>query len=75
MQNEFYEVIFEDGAYSDNRPHFFKTKYNAFYYLWQAYLKVYGDRTEEELMDAKAEMNDYYYIEGFGEVIVRGFED
>ena len=72
--NEFYEVIFEDGAYFDN-PHFFKTKINAFNYLWQAYLEVCGDRTEEELMDAKAEMNHYYYIEGFGEVIVRGLED
>lgn len=67
--NEFYEV------FCNHSSHFFKSKDKAFSYLWQKYLNDYGYLSDEELKDAKYELFNWYSIEGFGEVIVRGFED
>lgn len=69
MMNEFYEVALMDRSY------FFKIKDKAFSFLWQKFLNAYGDLSDEALNDAKYELFNWYYIEGFGEVIVRGFED
>ena len=68
--NEFYEVICDGWS-----SHFFKSKDKAFSYLWQKYLNCCGHLSEEELNDAKYELFNWYSIEGFGEVVVRGFED
>lgn len=67
--NEFYEVVMTDG------PHFFKSKDKAFSFLWQEFLNACGDLSDEALDDAKFELFNWYSIEGFGEVVVRGFED
>ena len=74
--NEFYEVRFDDRTCADaDRSHYFKSIDKAFSYLWQVYLNTYGDRSEEELSDAKYELFNWYEISDFGEVVVRGFED
>ena len=74
--NEFYEVKFDDTTCVDSdRSHFFKSKDKAFEYLWQVYLKTWGDCSEEELEDAKYELFNWYSIADVGEVIVRGFDD
>lgn len=67
--NEFYEVVLMNGS------HFFKSKDKAFSFLWQEFLNVCGDLSDEALDDAKFELFNWYSIEGFGEVVVRGFED
>ena len=67
--NEFYEVVLTNGS------HFFKSKDKAFSFLWQEFLNVCGDLLDEALDDAKFELFNWYSIEGFGEVVVRGFED
>ena len=69
--NEFYEV----KLYTDGQYYYFKSKDKAFNFLWQEYLAAHGDCTEGELNDAKYELFNWYYIDGFGEVLVRGFED
>ncbi len=71
MQNEFYEVHI-----MHNSPFFFKSKDKAFEFLWQEFLDAYADEyTEEGLAVVKEDMNYYYQIKDFGEVLVRGFED
>lgn len=72
MQNEFYEVTFESFA---NGRYFFKDKDKAFDYLWERFLSVAGDKSDEYLADAFEEMNYYYGLDGFGRVNVCGFED
>ena len=47
----------------------------SFSFLWQEFLNVCGDLPDEALDDAKFELFNWYAIEGFGEVVVRGFED
>ena len=69
MSNEFYEVALMEKSY------FFKSKDKVFSFLWQKFLNACGDFSDEELKDAKFELFNWYSIEGFGEVIVRGFED
>ena len=72
--NEFYEVIFEDGAYFNN-PNFFKNKDSAFAYAKQAYLNYAPYSNDKEMEEDLACLNENYYIHGFVCINVRGFED
>lgn len=68
--NEFYCV---DIYWGDRR--YFRFKDAAFKYLWQTYLGIYGDSSDEVLAESKEELNEFYRINDFGEVQVCGFED
>ena len=72
MNNEFYEVTFD---YFVSGRYFFKDKDKAFAFLWQKFLNVAGDKSDEYIQEAFDEMNEFYMIEGFGYVNVCGFED
>lgn len=80
MQNEFYAVeLIDDESViinGDENIHFFRRKDNAFKFLWKQFLNAYADKyTEEDLLDIKENMYEYYGIDGFGSVHVIGFED
>lgn len=80
MQNEFYAVeLIDDESViinGDENFHFFRRKDNAFKFLWQQFLNAFADKyTEEDLLDIKEAMYEYYGIDGFGSVHVIGFED
>ena len=72
MGNEFYCVEYYN-CYGDY--HYFKDKDKAFKFLWQKFLICCGDRSDEYINEAFAEMNETYRIEHFGSVQVCGFED
>lgn len=72
MQNEFYEVVLN---YCAGDRYFFKDKDNAFAFLWQKFLNIAGDNSDEYIQRAFEDMNYFYMITGFGCVNVCGFED
>lgn len=67
--NEFYVVEFTHGE-----AHYFKNKDKAFEFLWQAYLNLAEYNSEEEMDIAHECLNEYYYIDGIGDIYVVGFE-
>jgi len=70
MQNEFYMVEFDWGE-----QHYFKDKDKAFAFLWQSYLNDSAYNNDEEMEADRNSLNENYYIDGYGSVNVRGFED
>ena len=72
MQNEFYEVIFDWGD-----AYYFRNKDNAFEFAKQSYLNeatyVCADGTE--ISKDLNNLNEYYFIDGFVYINVKGFED
>lgn len=68
--NEFYVVELTHGE-----AHYFKNKDKAFEFLWQAYLNLAEYDTEEDVEIARECLNEYYYIDGIGDICVIGFED
>lgn len=68
--NEFYMVDFTLGE-----TYYFKNKDKAFEFLWQAYLNLAEYDTEEDMEIARECLNEYYYIDGIGDICVIGFED
>ena len=70
MSNEFYRTEIE--GYCD---HYFRDKEKAFTYLWQSFLRDYGDLPEEDIEEAANQMNELYFIEDYGAVYVCGFCD
>ena len=72
MNNEFYSVEYDNGY---GGLHYFKDKDRAFAFLWQKFLDIRGDASDEYIQEAFKEMNEFYQIEDFGSVQVCGFED
>jgi hypothetical protein len=71
FMGEFYTVVID----SDLTTRYFKNRDNAFAYLWQEYLNEFADMyTEEELEDAKEELNYLWVLGDFGFIEVCGFE-
>lgn len=68
--NEFYIVEFTLGE-----AHYFKNKDKAFEFLWRAYLNSPECNSEEEMDTARECLNEYYYIDGIGDIYVVSFED
>lgn len=69
--NEFYEVIFYGGD-----TFFFHNKDNAFAFLRQEFFRnLKGKESTNYIKDALTQLNEFYEIDGFGEVRVVGFED
>ena len=52
-----------------------KTKTELFAFLWQKFLDIRGDASDEYIQEAFKEMNEFYQIEDFGSVHVCSFED
>ena len=69
MNNEFYCVNIYWG-----QRHYFRSKDEAFAYLWQIFLNSY-EGYNEGMTEAHKELNESYRISGLGEVQVCGFED
>lgn len=72
MQNEFYSVEYDNGY---GGLHYFKDKDRAFAFLWQKFLDIRGDASDEYINEAFEELNEFYQIEDFGFIHVCGFED
>jgi len=72
MQNEFYSVEYDNGY---GGLHYFKDKDRAFVFLWQKFLDIRGDASDEYINEAFEELNEFYQIEDFGSIHVCGFED
>ena len=68
--NEFYEVVFDWGE-----THYFRDKDNAFNFAKQSYLNDAAYGTEEEINRDLNNLNEYYFIDGFVYINVKGFED
>ena len=54
MQNEFYSVEYDNGY---GGLHYFKDKDRAFAFLWQKFLAIRGDASDEYIQEAFKEMN------------------
>lgn len=72
QSNEFYAVDYDNGY---GGLWYFKDKDRAFAFLWQKFLAIRGDASDEYIQEAFKEMNEFYQIEDFGSVQVCGFED
>ena len=72
QSNEFYAVEYDNGY---GGLHYFKDKDKAFAFLWQKFLICCGDASDEYIQEVFKELNEFYQIDGFGEVCVVGFED
>lgn len=70
MNNEFYCVHLEYGE-----DYYFKDKDKAYDFLWQTYLNNCTYESDDEMRDAKEQLNFFSYIEGIGDLRVCGFED
>lgn len=68
--NEFYMVEFTLGE-----AHYFKNKDKAFEFLWQAYLNSAECNSKKEMDTARECLNEYYYIDGIGDIYAVSFED
>lgn len=70
--NEFYAVEYDNGY---GGPRYFKDKDRAFAFLWQKFLAICGDASDEYIQEAFKELNATYAIDVFGSIQVCGFED
>jgi len=71
MPNEFYCAYFDNGE-----QYFFRNKDKAFDCVWQQFLNANAGYLEEiDLKEARVELYELYFIEGFGGVGVCGFQD
>lgn len=70
MQNEFYEVIFDWGD-----TYYFHNKDKAFEFAKQSYLNDAAYADEAEMSKDLNNLNEYYCIDGFVYINVKGFED
>lgn len=71
--NEFYTVVLYSE--DDFLLSFFKDKNNAFNFLWQKFLNLHGDKSDEFIQEAETELYESYHIASVGEIVVCGFED
>ena len=70
MQNEFYEVVFDWGD-----TYYFRNKDNAFEFARQSYFNDAAYADETEMNNDLNSLNEYYSIDGFVYINVKGFED
>lgn len=70
MQNEFYEVVFDWGD-----TYYFHNKDKAFEFAKQSYLNDAAYANEEEMNKDLKNLNEYYFIDDFVYINVKGFED
>ena len=69
--NEFYEVSTCDGD-----DFFFKSRDKAHEYLWQYYLNTCsGNESDEDIANARKELDEFSEIQSVGYVYTVGFED
>ena len=70
MQNEFYEVVFDWGD-----TYYFHNKDKAFEFAKQSYLNDGAYADEIEMSKDLNNLNEYYCINGFVYINIKGFED
>lgn len=69
-------MFYEVHVFNGEKWLFFKEIDNALDALWQAYLRqMNGDETDEEIDDAKKELEAFWMIESVGIIYTRGFSD